>query len=487
MKRLISVPPSADRVVSTIHHLCGDQKMNQIALMGTLILGALSLALPAFGSSHREAPLIAQDPEVDNTDVYAFVSPDQPNTVTLIANYYPAEEPNGGPNFYGFSSRASYRIHIDNDADCTPDIEYVLSFTTTTANPGTFLYNTGPVTSLNDADWNVRQSYSVHRIDDTGNQTLGSGLLVPPVNIGPASTPNYEALAASAVYDLPGGTRVFAGQRDDPFFVDLGAVFDLLTIRPGAPGNAGGGKDGLDGYNCQTIAIQIPISMLTNDGTTPQKPDDPAAVIGVWASAARPEVLTLSSDGNHVSGTNMVQVSRLGLPLVNEVVIPLGFKDLWNVSQPGADAQFLSYVQNPELAGLLNALYGVNVPPTPRNDLVAVFLTGVAGLNQPPNVTPCEQIRLNMAIPPNPAPSRFGVLAGDLAGFPNGRRLADDVVDIELRAVAGVLVPGFNISPNNLLGDGTDLNDVSFLPAFPYVGTPHQGFEHTHDHLDEQP
>lgn len=468
-------------------YFSGDLRMNVRLVLGAVALATLLLPSPSRASSHREAPLIARDAEADNTDVYAFVSPDQPNTVTLIANYYPAEEPNGGPNFYGFSPGASYRIHVDNDADCVPDIEYVFTFATTTINPGTFLYNTGPITALNDADWNVRQTYALVEIRGSSQTTLGSGLVVPPVNIGPASTPNYASLASAAVYTLPGGIKAFAGQRDDPFFVDLGAVFDLLTIRPGPPGNAGGGKDGLDGYNCQTIALQIPTALLTNDGAVPAKPEDPDAVIGVWATSARPQNLMLSADGNHVASGSAVQVSRLGLPLVNEVVIPLGLKDLWNASQPLNDAQFLSYVTNPEPAALLNALYGISVPPTPRNDLVAIFLTGVAGLNQPPNVIPCEQIRLNLAIPPSASPNRLGVLAGDLAGFPNGRRLADDVVDIELRALAGVLVPGFNISPNNLLGDGTDQNDVSFLGQFPYLGTPHQGYEHGHDHQGGQP
>lgn len=451
------------------------------------IVALLLASTVASASSHREAPGIAGDPTADNTDVYAFVSPDRPGSVTILATYVPTEEPGGGPNFFGFDDAVLYDIHIDNNGDCQPDISYRFDFSTAVQNPGTFLYNTGPITSLTDTDWNIRQTYSLTRSDGPATSIVGMNLPCPPANIGPVSTPNYATLSLGAVQSFPDGTRVFAGQRDDPFFVDLGAIFDLLTIRPGAPGNLGGGRDGLGGFNCQLVALQVPTSLLTRDGSTPTASDDPAAVIGVWATASRPATRILRTDGQppDFSGP-LVQLSRLGMPLVNEIVIPLGDKDRWNGSVPSADGQFLSYVTNPEPAALLNALYGISVPPTPRNDLVAVFLTGVGGLNQPPNVVGCEEMRLNVAIPPATTENRMGVLGGDLAGFPNGRRLKDDIVDIELQAVAGVLVPGFNIFPNNALGDGVDTNDLPCLTAFPYVGTPHHGFDHPH-HRNEPP
>ena len=409
---------------------------------------------------------------------------------TLIANYYPAQEPGAGPNFYRFSDDVLYEIHVDNDGDARQDMSYQFRFDTQVRNPDTFLYNTGPITSLDDPDWNVRQTYTVTwaagKVQD-GRVVLGSGLMTPPANIGPASTPNYEALAAAAVHELDDGIKVFAGQRDDPFFVDLGSVFDLLTIRA-LPGNSGGGVDGLGGFNVQTMAIQVPIDQITEG--------DP--VIGVWATASRRKVSVLRRDGGEpLSIGSWHQVSRLGMPLVNELVIPLGEKDKFNTSKPMDDGQFLGRVTDPEIAKLLNLLYRGIVAPVPetgRSDLVAVFLTGVPGVNQPANGTPSEMIRLNTSIAPSAQPDRLGAIAGDLAGFPNGRRLVDDTVDIALRAAAcgyGDVLEGIlglcNLAPNNLLGDGVDANDVPFLSEFPYVGTPNSGFEHGHHPLTSGP
>ncbi|MBI2950488.1 DUF4331 domain-containing protein, partial [bacterium] len=439
---------------------------------------------PAQASSHREAPLISYDPAADHTDVYAFVSPDKPGTVTMIACWGPFEDPAGGPNFYKFDDDVLYTLYVDNDGNAQTDMTYEFRFKTTVQNPNTFLHNVGPIASLTDPNLNIRQTYTVTRVDARGRTVLGSNLPTAPNNVGPASTPNYDRLAAAAVQDLGNGVRVFAGQTDDPFFVDLGAVFDLLTIRPGAPGNQGGGLDDLAGYNCHAIALQVPIEQITRDGSRPTSANNAAAVIGIWSGSGRPRTTVLRDDGGRTVSEPFVQVSRMGMPLVNEVVVPLGMKDKWNASQPRDDGQFLSYVTDPEPARLLRLLYGLRVPPTPRNDLVAVFLTGVAGLNQPPNVTPSEQIRLNVAIPPGANPNRLGVIAGDVAGFPNGRRLADDVTDVALRVVAGVLVEGFNIAPNNLLGDGVDQNDRPFQNVFPYVATAHQGFRHAHHRVE---
>ena len=447
-------------------------------------LTALGLTTAASASSHREAPTISTDPSVDNTDVYAFVSPDDPSTVTLIANYIPFEDPAGGPNFFTFSDDARYTIHVDNVGDAQSHITYRFTFSTQTLNPNTFLYNVGGISTPTDANLNVQQTYTITRIDASGESIVASGLTTAPINVGPASIADYGSLSSASIHTLNDGLKVFAGPRDDPFFVDLGAVFDLLTIRPGAPGHQGGGVDGLAGYNCHSIAIQIPIANLTKDGSVPSDLADPAAVIGVWATASRPSTVTRSDSGPDVTSGDFIQVSRLGAPLVNEIVLPLAVKDRWNASQLTDDGQFLDHVLNPEPAALLNLLYGVSVPASPRNDLVQVFLTGVPGLNQPPDVVASEQIRLNVAVAPSADPKPLGVLAGDLAGFPNGRRLADDVTDIALRAVAGVLVEGFDISPNNLLGDGVDRNDRPFGTEFPYLAEPHQGFSHRHNRTE---
>jgi hypothetical protein len=449
------------------------------------LIAVVSTIVPSGASSHREAPLISQDPVADNTDTYAFVSPDKPNTVTLVGNWIPLEEPAGGPNFNKFGDDVKYTINVDNNGDAVDDIVYEFRFHTAVQDQGTFLYNTGPITSLTDPDFNIRQLYSVARVENGNRRVLASGLATPPANIGPRSTPNYQDLAEMATYSLGDGIKVFAGQRDDPFFVDLGSVFDLAGLRPFnaahlIPRPAAPGRDGVSGYNTHTIALQVPITGLTHDHVAPSNADDPNAIIGVYATSQRQRVRVLSDSGaTPEQSGRWVQVSRLGMPLVNEVVIPLGRKDRFNASDPRDDAQFLRFVADPEPARLIPVLYpGVTVPAAPRDDLTTVFLTGIPGLNQPAGVRPAELIRLNMAIPPSSNPSPIGVLGGDLAGFPNGRRLADDVTDIELRALAGgtPLTPDFNKAPNNQLGDGVNANDTPFLAHFPYVATPHQGY-----------
>jgi hypothetical protein len=454
----------------------------RVGLGAGLVAGAVLLGV---ASSHREAPLISADPLADNTDVYAFVSPDAPDTVTLIANWIPLEAPNGGPNFYKFGDDVLYRINIDNDGDANDDIVYEFRFRTRIQNKQTFLYNTGPIASLDDPNFNIRQTYSVTRIDRQGRHALADNLATPPVNVGARSTPNYDALANAAIYTLPDGSRVFAGQRDDPFFVDLGSVFDLLGLRPFnaahvIPLPPAPGVDGLKGINVHTVAIQVPKRLLTHDGSLGTDAANTNSIIGVYSTTLRRRLRIENDDHDGDRDDDWVQVSRLGMPLVNEVVIPLGRKDRFNASDPRNDQQFGSFVLNPEPARLIPVLYpGVNVPAAPRNDLVAIFLTGIAGLNQPKNVRASEMIRLNMAIPPSASPNRLGLLAGQLDGFPNGRRLSDDIVDIELRALAGAtpFTATFNVAPNNLLGDGVDANDKAFLPTFPYVASPFAGFE----------
>jgi len=453
--------------------------------------------VPAWASSHREAPLISNDPVADNTDVYMFRSPDESDTVTIIANYIPLEEPAGGPNFFKFGDDVLYQVHIYNDRDDKADITYQFRFKTKILNDNTFLYNTGAITSLDDPDFNIRQTYSVTRIKNGKKQVLGTNIPTPPCNVGPSSTPNYEDLAEQAITTLSDDSKVFAGQRDDGFFVDLGAVFDLLTIRK-VPGDKGGGVDGVGGFNTHTISLQVPIEELTADGSMPTDPLDPNAVIGVYASASRQRIKVLR-DGEVLNAGGFVQISRLGEPLINEVIIPLGAKDEWNASNPKDDQQFIEFYRDPEPARLINALFSIPVPDPPRDDIVAILLQGFSleplGIDFSNVGGPkiADLIRLNVAIEPKTPTdagfSRFGILGNDLAGFPNGRRLQDDVTDIELRALAGAtpFTPDFNVAPNNQLGDGVDENDVPFLDSFPYQATPHPGFEHDHHPVQPDP
>ncbi len=452
-------------------------------LAASLLLALATLIMPTSpvtASSHREAPAISLDPSADNTDVYAFVSYEEGRGefVTLIANFIPLEDAAAGPNFHKFNPGVLYEIMIDNDGNGLEDITYQFRFRTQVLESGTFLNATGPITGLDDATFNVRQFYSVTRIDGARRssraprEVLGEGLAVPPPNIGMTTVPDYGSLADAAIHDLGDGSRVFAGPRDEGFYVDLGAIFDLLQLR--SPG-----VDGTAGKNVHTIAIEVPISRLTEDGSTPTDPGDNAAVIGVWSSASRPLVSLLPARGGAPVEVRIFgfpthqQVSRLGMPLVNEVVIPLSHKDRFNASHPLQDIQFLDFVLDPEVPRLLNLLFGIDVPPAPRNDLVEIFLTGIPGLNQPPNVRPSEMLRLNMAIPPTPADliHPMGVVGGDLAGFPNGRRVGDDVLDIVLQVAAGLVVDGTGAG----LGDGVDGNDVPYLDRFPYLSSPHAG------------
>jgi len=449
-------------------------------------------------SSHREAPRISKDPVADSTDLYAFVDPNDPKKVTILANFIPFEDPAGGPNFFMFGDDVLYEIKIDNDGDAEADIAFQFHFKTRVMNPNTFLYNTGPITSLTDANWNVRQLYSVTMAHGSWlgqkRTVLGSDLASPPVNIGPRSTPGYEALANAAVRDLGDGVRVFAGQREDAFNVDLGSIFDLGALRPfgGAhliPLAAPGGVDGTRGFNVHTIALQVPKTMLTRDGSGPVDIVDGRSTIGVWATASRHKTV------------GMEQVSRLGNPLINEVVIPIGKKDEWNARDPHGDEAFLSHYEHPELQTLLPVLYPGVFPNLAaatkagiaRADLVAILLTGLpTSVLKAQGVTfqnftgarQADMLRLNLAIPPTPQPNPFGIIGGDLAGFPNGRRIVDNVTAIELRAIAGVTLPLVNGSfvPDAAAGALTDgtANEMAPMATFPYLAHPLQGYEHAH-------
>lgn len=497
-----------------------------LVMLSMLVIGPLNMVVKA--SSHREAPSTSVDPGADGTDVYAFRDPNDPNYITLIANFIPFQLPQGGPNFYRFDDSITYAIRIDNNGDAVTDIQFLFNFQTTVANPNSFLYNTGPVTSLNDPDLNIRQTYTLTMVrgnaPNTTSEVIGTNIPVPPVNVGVRSTPNYETnLALPAVRQLVsslGQINAFVGQRDEGFYIDVASIFDLFGLRPFnsahvAPLPNAPGIDALAGFNVSTLALQVPIPILTANGLLPTGPNDPNAVIGVYSASSRSQMIVFDADNNRtgrvaISGP-LVQTSRLGNPLVNELIIPLGRKDNFNSSLPGSDAQFLNFVLDPEPARLITQIYNLFVPSPPRNDLATIFLTGIPGVNQqpttdpnrpnapfnfsagaannfglPPNVVPNERLRLNMATPVTPGTNspagtanRLGFLGGDAAGFPNGRRVGDDVVDIELRALAGAtsLTPNFNNPPRSLLGDGANENDRPFLTRFPYLATPWSGYD----------
>jgi hypothetical protein len=455
-------------------------------------------------SSHREAPEISQDPVADNTDFYAFVSPDSSKTVTFIANFVPLEPPAGGPNFYEFGDDVLYAINIDNDGDGLAEITYQFTFSTTYQNPNTFLYNTGPINSLTDANWNKRQVYSVVEIHNGKKTTLGTNLACPPCNIGPRSTPNYASLAQAAVHALGGQKQVFAGQRAEGFYVDLGSIFDLGDLRPFQnlhliPTPAVPGVNATKAVNVHSIAIQVPITHLTANGSLPTSVTDPNAVLGAWATASRQKTKIYdSSNGEQVNMGPWLQVSRLGQPLINEVIIPLGSKDYWNSVQPVNDSQFISHYNVPELAGLLNVLYpgvfpnlaALTAAGTPRADLVAILLTGIpsgiiSGFQNYTGAVQADMLRLNVAIPPSSTPNVLGILGGDLAGYPNGRRVSDDVVTIEVRAIAGATYPLVAPSyvPDAAASEVSDFSPpaipvgVTYLPNFPYLGLPYDGYD----------
>jgi len=453
-------------------------------------------------SSHREAPEVSKDPVVDNTDTYAFVSPDSPGTVTLITNYIPAEVPAGGPTFYEFGNDVLYKIHIDNDGDGIADIVYEFSFETNIVNKNTFLYNTGPIKSLVDPNWSKRQLYSVTRKDKKGGKEMATGLACPPCNIGPRSTPNYATLEKEAIHSLPGGNKVFAGQRNDPFFVDIGSIFDLADLRPieelhVIPTPATLGVDTLETVNCHTIAIQVPISELTVDGSVPTNVLSSKAVLGVWGSASRRKVRIDGAQGAVSEAGPWVQVSRLGNPLVNEVLIPMADKDVWNSVHPSDEKGFLKFFQRPELSNLLPVLYPKQFPnleafTATREDIVAILGTGLpAGIvpgfqNASNKGVFADMLRLNVAVPPAKTPNPLGVVGGDLAGFPNGRRVTDDVTNIELKALAGATIPLVNKSFVPDAAVAAVEQGITPLPTrtqatFPYAASPHGGFEFPSD------
>ncbi|MEV0912683.1 DUF4331 domain-containing protein [Streptomyces sp. NPDC049967] len=478
-----------------------------LAASGTLALvSAMALTGLAPGtssaSSHREAPLTSGDPKADNTDVYAFTSPDKPDTVTLVANWIPFQEPNGGPNFYPFANDARYNIKIDGNGDGKPDTTYTWAFTDHIRDDANqFLYNTGVVKTLDDPTLNFRQTYTLTATDAHGStKTLLKDAPAAPSNVGVASMPDYASLRKQAVLDLPNGGQTFAGQASDPFFLDL-RIFDLLY-----GGNLKEtGHNTLAGYNVNTIALQVPKKDLALKGDAKRNP-----VVGIWSTTDRKGAAVAgaggkggeSSSAGDAKGpdegtapdkggeSDWRQVSRLGNPLVNEVVVPLKYKDAFNALSPDMDhtvTPVVDKVKDPIVPKLIQSIYGIPAPATPRNDLVEIFLTGVckacgpikADLNSQllnadvdkAAFVPAEELRLNMSVPVTAKPNRLGVLAQDLGGFPNGRRLNDDVVDIELQALEGAAQTG-KIVTGLAAGDAVDTPYRQPGASFPYVALP---------------
>jgi hypothetical protein len=405
-----------------------------------------SVAVIAEASSHREAPAIGEDQFADNTDLYSFISPEDPDNLVVVANYVPLLIPSSGPNFYRFSDDVAYDVRIDNNGDARTDLIYRFLFKTAIGNGDTFLYNTGPIASLDDANLNVRQTYDVIRIDQKngGEDVIAANLPVAPWNVGDRSFPDgsYAAVAAQAIAG-EGGMKFFAGPRDEPFFVDL-HVFDLLGV---------GGAPTTDGVNVMSIVMEVPIASLAADGQRPTA--DTAArkrIIGIHATASRQRVRILRHDSDRRERGQWIQVSRLGWPLINEVVIPLKDKDRFNHSHPIDDvASFGSYILFPELPGLLNAVLGAGCADTPADGR-----TDIVGLLSPMGTDPADLLRIDVT-----EGQTF-----ESSGFPNGRWLEDDVTDTLLTAVC---------NNGGALGDGVAANDKAFAHTFPYLAPPHSG------------
>ena len=500
--------------------------MNRLKPFLCVIVAALIVAPPVqFAASHREAPITALDTKADITDFYAFVSYDDPTKVTFLLNVDPLLEPGNGPNYFPFDENILYAIRIDNDNDAHEDISFQFRFHTEIRLPDVFTgfvgagdginapSNSPPpvkpgtpiippaITSLDgpgSEGLSLRQTYTVTMVKNGVSTHLtnetGGPLFAVPSNVGPRTMPDYPALAKQGIYHLGDGIRVFAGTVDDPFYIDLGAAFDSFNFRVGAGGgvltaaqdaddHTNRASDTVSGYNVNTMAIEVPISLLTRTGTKVGK-DDPAATIGAWGTTSRPRITVRRAPHPFESSGSFSQVQRMGNPLINELIIGTGDKDYWSMSQPKDDAQFAHYALDPLLARAFNAVFGINIPTPPRNDLLLLmeYLPPIAAPGTPKGPV-ADLLRLNTGVAPTPMASRrrLGVLAGDFAGFPNGRRVSDDVTDIAARVVAGgVLVSGFNIAPNNRLGDGVNTNDVPYQETFPYVAFAHSGRDRRH-------
>lgn len=417
--------------------------------MGALTAGVAltsGTAVTVDASSHREAPNIAKDQYADNTDVYAFISPTNADRLTMVINAVPLLKPDSGPNFYSFDDDAVYDVEIDNDGDAKTDITYRYRFNTTIRNGNTFLYNTGPVDSIDDRDLNVRQTYRLDKINNkTGKKTkIVDEAPVAPWNVGIRSFANYEQVALQAVRNGANGTTTFAGPRDEPFFVDLG-IFDLLGVGPG--------DKTTDGLNVMSLVLEVPITEVAKDGIRPAAgATGPNSVVGIHGSISRPQIRVLRQRRDEDDFGRLIQVSRLGWPLINEVIIPLGDKDKYNRSQPADDvANFGAYILDPEVPKLLKGVLNIDCKPTPSGGRV-----DIVGLLAPNGTTAADVLRINI---------NQGQ-ANDKSHFPNGRALTDDVTDTLLTVACA------NGSP---VGDGVNANDLPFTTTFPYLASPASG------------
>ncbi len=498
--------------------------INRVKPVLCAAMAALIVVPPSgFAASHREAPITALDHKADITDFFAFVSYDDPSKVTFLLNVDPFLEPGNGPNYFPFDDNIRYSIKVDNDNDAVEDITFDVQFQTEIRAPDLFTAFVGAgsginapanspppvapgtpivppaITSLDgpgSAGLSLRQRYTVtmvkHGVRTPLTNQTGGPLFAVPSNVGPRTMPDYPALAAQGIYELEDGIRVFAGTVDDPFYIDLGAAFDSLNFRVGAGGGVlSAGQDASDtntapdtvsGYNVNTIAIEVPISMLTRTGSKVAA-NSPAATIGAWGATYRPRITVRRAPREAASGGGFSQVQRMGNPLINELIIGTGYKDYWSMSEPKNDSNFAKFDLDPLLARVLNAVYGINIPAPPRTDLLPLvqYVPPIAAPGTPKGPI-ADLLRLNTGVAPTPAAnrSRLGVLGGDLGGFPNGRRVSDDVTDIAARVVAGVLAPGFNVYPNNRIGDGVNTNDVPYQETFPYVAFAQSGRDRRH-------
>jgi hypothetical protein len=465
---------------------------------------ALFVLLPAgmFASSHREAPITALDRSADVTDWYAFVSYDNPGKVTFILNVDPLLEPANGPNYFPFDPSVLYEMHVDNNQDGKDDVTFQFRFYTQIRNPNLFTGFAGgipgvpAITALAGAGsegLSLRQNYTVTMIKNGKETCLNDGraLFAVPSNVGPRTMPNYQELFNQGIYNLADGIKVWAGTADDPFFIDLGATFDSINYRSGvgpilspsidADDTHNYAPDAVGGYNVNSIVLEVPISLLTVDGKI-HPATDKQAVIGTWGSTARHAITVRRSPNPEQNSGAFQQINREGNPLINEVVIGTGSKDRFSMDVPANDAQFANFVLNPVLAGVLGT-FGVPVPPNPRTDLLilAQYEAPICPGCGPQDAGPvADLLRLNTGIPPTAVGSqkRLGFLAGDVAGFPNGRRPIDDVVDISLRAVAGILVDASKFGTP--LGDGVNTKTEGFNNSFPYVMPANNGRDSAH-------
>ncbi len=514
---------------------------------------ALALAIAALisagsgsitqAANHREAPLTAIDTKADITDWYAFVSYDDPTKVTMILNVDPLLQPSNGPNYFPFDQEIQYDLKVDNNFDADEDLIVRVKFAkpevrlpgvftgfvgagngiSTPANspapvaPGTPLVPPA-ITALDgpgSTGLSLRQSYTVKILKKVGNsfQTVfDSGarkLFAVPSNVGPRTMPDYAALARQGIYDLGQGVKVFAGTVDDPFYIDLGAAFDTLNFRVDASGAGVPGvltdaqdaedtknfaHDSVSGFNVNTIAVELPITLLTSDGQL-HAAGDANAVLGTYATTSRPRIKVQPTmpGGKPALSSNYVAIQRMGNPLINELIIGTGDKDKFSMSEPKNDAQFANYFLDPLLARVINAAYGgaVQIPTPPRTDLLplVVYKAPICpGCSAQQAGPVADLLRLNTGIPATPkaARKRLGFIVGDNAGFPNGRRVSDDVTDIAARAVAGILAGApFSGFPNNRIGDGTNANDAAYQETFPYVAFANDGRSSRHVDVGE--